>query len=217
VSLADFNEMEQAVRLRSTARVYDLDNNGTVNASDLHQLVVQGLGTLPGDTDLNGTVDATDLGVWRASMFQINKTWASGDFNADGVVDGADFNIWNAYKFSGAAQAHAASRATPRAALSASAIDRVMETMHSTEESSHESISSDDHDSQDRSATLTAVNDGARPVVKRIQNGLRLRRNASDVTTRHDMQVVLSLSEFSANRGAMPADLRPSSNRDFAN
>ena len=86
---------------------FDVNGDGTVNASDLDVWLQQagartlGMGRafLPGDANFDGVVDASDFNVWNTNKFTAGSGWCQGDFNADGAVDISDFNIWNTNKF----------------------------------------------------------------------------------------------------------------------
>jgi hypothetical protein len=81
---------------------YDLDGNGSVDASDVTFLIQNILGTQAGDANLDGFVDASDFNRWNDAKFDCDgRSWGDGDFTGDGLVDASDFNLWNSARFTG--------------------------------------------------------------------------------------------------------------------
>ncbi|MCA9171532.1 MAG: PEP-CTERM sorting domain-containing protein [Planctomycetales bacterium] len=66
----------------------DFDGNGVLDLADIN-LLLGGISAASSDYDLNsdGTTDATDLGIW---VHDLKKTWI-GDANFDGLFDSSDF------------------------------------------------------------------------------------------------------------------------------
>ena len=73
--------------------IYDLDQSGVVNQSDVDYLVGDMLGSNYGDADLNQVVDITDFNslVIHFAPFVDSMGWRHGDFDGDGDVDISDF------------------------------------------------------------------------------------------------------------------------------
>ena len=95
VDVADIDLLHDALRANSTAPIYDVDQTGSVDSSDLTHLVEVILGTFYGDANLSGSVDALDLNAvgihWRTN--DVLLSWGDGDFNGDRSVDALDLNL----------------------------------------------------------------------------------------------------------------------------
>lgn len=82
--------------------VYDLNDDGLVNASDMDVLLtniaIHRLHSrepvLSADANLDGIVDVQDYERWRQNRFTVSPGICQGDFNRDGLVDGSDLNLW---------------------------------------------------------------------------------------------------------------------------
>ncbi len=103
----DINQLSVAVASGDGAAGFDLNGDGSVDASDVNAWLSEAgevnLGSgreyLEGDANLNGVVDVADFNIWNENRFLPSEGWCDGDFNVDGFVDVADFNIWNENRF----------------------------------------------------------------------------------------------------------------------
>ncbi|MCA9215473.1 MAG: hypothetical protein KDB27_20550 [Planctomycetales bacterium] len=94
LDLIDVNLLSAAI-LSSQEYVFDLDNDGEVNAFDLEFLVLDLIGTVRGDANLDGVFGSDDLvSVFVFAEYEdqleLNSTWATGDWNGDGEFDSSD-------------------------------------------------------------------------------------------------------------------------------
>ena len=87
---ADLEALQLAVRDQSVDDVFDLSQDGTIDAEDVDVFVQELIGTVRGDTNLDGTVDFADFLALSASFTQ-SGGWGDGDFDGDGMVAFADF------------------------------------------------------------------------------------------------------------------------------
>ena len=79
--------------------LFDLNGDSVVDEADLQVLLLDEIGTIPGDANLDFSVDVADFNRWNENRFTVAAGHAGGDFNCDGVTDASDFNIWNENKF----------------------------------------------------------------------------------------------------------------------
>jgi hypothetical protein len=78
--------------------VFDLNEDGMVDESDLSYLIHDILHTHFGDANLDGSFDSQDLvSIFQNGEYedlaQLNSSWASGDWNADGEFDTKDLVV----------------------------------------------------------------------------------------------------------------------------
>ena len=95
---ADIDFLGDQVREGSTDSVYDLDENGVVDAADRLFWVHDLMSTYVGDGNLDGRFDGTDfVNVFVAGeyfdSFESNSTWATGDWNGDREFDADDLVV----------------------------------------------------------------------------------------------------------------------------
>ncbi len=120
VTAADLDVALDAATANIAATYFDLDDSGTVDATDIGMLVQGILRTNYGDANLDGVVDGTDFNLWNNHKFQdCGTSWSQGDFNGDAQTDGTDFNRWLTNRFTGTplAAAEAGTARLPRAAM----------------------------------------------------------------------------------------------------
>ena len=99
IDAADIDLLSSAIRNGSEDQIFDLDDNGLVEKSDMNMMIHDVLDTTFGDADLDGFIDAADLTRVNGNMFESGTGWALGDFNGDGFTDVSDFNLWNMNRF----------------------------------------------------------------------------------------------------------------------
>ncbi len=102
------NEGDFRGELGLTAQEHTLDLTGNfrIDRADRHMLIVNVLGTAPGDFDLDGDVDAFDLGTWQTGFGATgDASYGQGDADGDGDVDAFDLGIWQTNFGTGAAAA----------------------------------------------------------------------------------------------------------------
>ncbi|MCA9262595.1 MAG: lamin tail domain-containing protein [Planctomycetales bacterium] len=121
----DVNALNHALVSGEGGPLFDVDEDGFVDYGDLTTLVVDVLGTTPGDVNLDGRTDGGDYSIWHANVFEQTTEYSRGDLNADGVVDVSDFNIWFSHRFS-QGQVVRAAESTLRTPRSAEPISGVM-------------------------------------------------------------------------------------------
>jgi hypothetical protein len=124
VDVIDVDLICAAIETAEFQARFDLNGDGSLNRSDMNDMITGVLGTSFGDANLDGTFNSSDF----VAVFQIgeyedaavgNSTWADGDWNCDGEFSTADL----VFAFQGGGFV-AASR--PRATLAA-AVDAVYE------------------------------------------------------------------------------------------
>ncbi len=86
----DVDVLSTAMRDGLNDLIYDLDRNGVVTADDFSHLILNEIGTLPGDADLDLSVDFADF-LALSQNFGTEGGWAQGDFDQSGDVTFADF------------------------------------------------------------------------------------------------------------------------------
>lgn len=91
----DLDLVSAAIRSGNQDLVYDLTQDGQVNAADRLFLLHTVLQTDAGDSNLDGKFDSQDLvAVFSASQYEDglfqNSLWSSGDWNGDGEFDSSD-------------------------------------------------------------------------------------------------------------------------------
>ncbi len=94
VNASDLTILCGAIQSGVSHTLFDLDRSGGAADMDDMSVLLNSLGTVPGDSNLDGRVDATDLnnvGIhWLEEGGHLG--WGSGDFTCDGRVDAADLN-----------------------------------------------------------------------------------------------------------------------------
>ncbi len=98
----DIDELSATIANQTNDLVYDLTDDGLVDADDLNSWLASA-GSLIADANLDGTVGGDDLAIWQSNAFSAGTAWCAGDFNADGGTDGSDFNLWLEHNGSSAA------------------------------------------------------------------------------------------------------------------
>ena len=91
----DVNALSTAIINASTDSTFDLDNNGSVENSDMTVWIKELKNTWFGDANLDGEFNSSDLVVvFVAGEYQDatagNSTWSEGDWNADGDFTSGD-------------------------------------------------------------------------------------------------------------------------------
>ena len=90
----DIDLLYEAIQSNSSDRIFDLNDDSTLNSSDVDELVHVILSTTYGDANLDGSVDAVDLAVVRTYIGIGNPSivfpWMFGNFNGDHFVDADD-------------------------------------------------------------------------------------------------------------------------------
>ena len=92
LSVADIDELSEAIRVQNSASKFDLNDDGKVNLGDHHHWITSLKQTWIGDANLDGEFNSTDLvRVFEAGQYEdqivANSNWSNGDWNAD-----RDFN-----------------------------------------------------------------------------------------------------------------------------
>lgn len=88
-ALPDANELCSAIATQDTNAAFDLNLDGAVDENDMSALL-EGLGTVSGDSDLDGDVDLADF-LALSTSFGGPGTFSQGDATCDGSVTFADF------------------------------------------------------------------------------------------------------------------------------
>lgn len=96
LDIADLDGITEAVKSGSQDAVYDVDLNGTVDATDRTLWIERVRGTYIGDANLDGEFNTSDfVSVFQAGEYEDdvagNSTWTTGDWNGDGEFDTTDF------------------------------------------------------------------------------------------------------------------------------
>lgn len=73
-------------------RMFDLDGDARISASDLDMWFTEVAQPTLGDADLNGAVEFSDFLVLSANFGKVGR-WSQGDFDRDGVVALSDFQL----------------------------------------------------------------------------------------------------------------------------
>ena len=90
VDATDIDLLFAALSDNSSDVQFDVNDDGVVNNSDKDHLLLNVIGTLPGDTDLDGKVEFDDF-LKLARRFATEGGWADGNFSPDPLVDFQDF------------------------------------------------------------------------------------------------------------------------------
>lgn len=90
INAADIDKLYAEIRNMTHLAEFDITGDGSVNSSDVAQLVEGVLTTQFGDANLDGSVDDIDFQL-LASQFGTKASWSGGDFNGDGIVSFGDF------------------------------------------------------------------------------------------------------------------------------
>jgi hypothetical protein len=106
VDVLDLAALSAAIRDHRHHPDFDLTGDGVVLRDDVDYLMIQILGTLPGDANLDGRFDSADLvQVFAAGQYEDsitgNSTWATGDWNGDGEFNSSDLVTafqWGGYE-----------------------------------------------------------------------------------------------------------------------
>ena len=91
LSAEDIDTLAAAIRDNSIDARFDLNQDGTLDESDLHYIVESIFRTQAGDTDLDGDVDFADFLTLSGNFGEAKSGWSEGNFGTDTVVDFADF------------------------------------------------------------------------------------------------------------------------------
>lgn len=89
VVLDSIDDVFDAIRSGDVA--YDLNEDGTVDATDGRFFVEQVLGTRPGDANLDGEIDFRDFLSLSQNFNAVDATYSEGDFDGNGSVGFLDF------------------------------------------------------------------------------------------------------------------------------
>jgi hypothetical protein len=90
----DIDELTEAIATGSTDSKYDVNGDGSVNASDRIAWVVDLKRTWIGDANLDGEFSSADfVTVFTAGNYETGAPsgWDEGDWNGDGIFSSADF------------------------------------------------------------------------------------------------------------------------------
>ncbi len=95
LTVADVDRLMTRVREGPFGKSYDLNDDGTLNSSDVRVWVRDLKGTFLGDANLDDEFNSTDLvAIFAAGEYEdglaVNSTWATGDWNADAEFDSGD-------------------------------------------------------------------------------------------------------------------------------
>lgn len=98
IDIHDINAMCVAIRSSDANQVTDINGDGSINADDLYFLVVEIMGTTPGDSNLDGIFNSKDLvAIFQSGTFEDNisgnSSWADGDWNCDGDFTTTDLVV----------------------------------------------------------------------------------------------------------------------------
>lgn len=96
LNVADIDQITAAVRAGSTAKKFDVNNDGAVSSTDRTYWVDSLKKTYLGDANLDGEFNSADfIQVFQAGQYEDavagNSTWGTGDFDGDGDFGSGDF------------------------------------------------------------------------------------------------------------------------------
>jgi hypothetical protein len=92
---ADIDLLQAAAGMPPTgaAAVFDLNDDGVIDAADTLFFLTERIDSSLGDANLDGDVDAEDLSDFQSHFGQA-AGWRQADFSGDSHVDGLDFLLW---------------------------------------------------------------------------------------------------------------------------
>lgn len=96
LTVADIDVLTAAIQNGETTKNWDINADLQVDAKDINTLIIEFIGTQPGDTNHDGTVNIVDL-ARLASNFGDNGGWAEGDFNGDETINIQDLALLASY------------------------------------------------------------------------------------------------------------------------
>ncbi len=88
----DIDLLTDAILSGSTDTTFDLNADGTIDATDRDYWIQRLYGTLAGDANLDRVVDGSDFNLWNSNQ-GADATWATGDFNGDRLANELDLAI----------------------------------------------------------------------------------------------------------------------------
>ena len=98
LDVADIDLLSAAVRDNSTDGLFDVNDDGNVDADDLQTWVTDLKGTYFGDANLDGEFNSGDMvAVFQAGEYEDgvaqNSTWAEGDWDGNGDFESSDLIV----------------------------------------------------------------------------------------------------------------------------
>ena len=91
VNVDDVHLLQNALNAGNVDTFFDVSDDGNVDDVDLRYLVVEIIGSHPGDTDLDQDVDFNDFLTLSGNFGNDDMRWFDGNFDSNTVVDFADF------------------------------------------------------------------------------------------------------------------------------